>query len=184
MGGRVSKIGLISLLVVLVLSSFGGAVQATNRAPSVSVSSMDLLENISIQGVVQAISETAIVVEERGAVYEIVITPETVIVGDPVVGDLVLVEALEGPAGLVALYIEVLDTRMVGLVEELSITTLRVSGQQFNVTGQTQFVGNVIVGARVDVRAIPAAGGSYTAVYVEVLGPVQGFMAFLPLIEK
>ena len=58
--------------------------------------------------------------EPGGAVFEIAITPDTVIIGEPSVGDIVLVEALEEPGGLVALLIEVQNSQLAGPVREIS----------------------------------------------------------------
>ncbi len=65
---------------------------------------------ISIDGRVEAISDFAITVSYQGARYDATITPDTIIVGRPVVGDTVHLEATQEPSGSwIATYIQVLS---------------------------------------------------------------------------
>jgi hypothetical protein len=130
---------------------------------------------IRIFGVVASITATQIVVQdEAGMQYEIAITPDTVIMGEPVAGDFVHVEALVQPDNtLVARYIEVLNPPpppgnmiVVGTVVSASDTQLVVQGQG----AQHEFaVGEPQAGDWVYVEEMGEPGRGWIALYIEVL---------------
>ena len=137
--------------------------------------------NLVITGVVRSLSGAQIIVEEPGgAGFEIAITPATVIIGEPAVGDTVLVEALEEAGQLTALLIEVQNNPppppslvITGVVQSLSGVQIIVEepgGAVFAIaiTPATVIIGEPAVGDTVLVEAVEAAEGS-VALSIEAL---------------
>ncbi len=139
---------------------------------------------VPLFGMVNSVSESLLTLTVEGEPYsgtvELAITPETIIIGEPEVGDFVYVEAWAEPDGaLTAFYIEVFEDRIVGILEEINGNTLMVNGQQLVFSERTELVGSIAVNTTVAIRATVAPDGTVIARYIEAV--VMSVRIFLPL---
>jgi hypothetical protein len=107
--------------------------------------------------------------------FQVKVTGDTQISGQPVAGDLVLVRALQQTSGeLWATSISVVtgtEVQINGVIEAYAGSSITVDGQTMAVTSATQFVGTPVVGWLAQVRALQFSDGSLTARIVVVHEP-------------
>jgi Domain of unknown function (DUF5666) len=124
---------------------------------------------VEFMGIVEAISDTAWTISGR----VVNVDGTTEIVGNPVVGDNVEVEAVKGPDdALTARRIRREDAReqeveFQGAVQAIGATSWTIAGQVVTVNAATRIDGSPAVGDNVEVKANKAADGSLTATRIQ-----------------
>lgn len=160
-----------------------GAVAVTNQNVTVSVGAGQLTTvlnetppaaptfRVSGEGIVTQIGETWVIGGMEFSTDE-----ETIIVGNPQVGDLVSVEGhLLADGGRMADTIELLrhapENRFafIGTVETISATQWIVSGRAVEVNGETEIEDGIEVGANVEVKGIVHSDGTLLAASIRLV---------------
>jgi hypothetical protein len=120
---------------------------------------------VEFMGIVEAIGDTSWTISGQ----VVGIDASTKIIGSPVVGDNVEVEARKAPDGtLTAIKIqkenaEEQEVEFQGTVEAIGDTSWTISGQVVGIDASTQILGDPKVGDKVEVKANKAPDGSLTA---------------------
>ena len=144
----------------------GGEIDGTLTA--YFIAALESGEEFTTTGEVAAISAESITV----GTFDFAITPETVIDGDPQIGDRVTVLAETSSTGFVALSIaptpEPDDLFLMDFITALTDDTVTIADQVVNITADTEISGELRVGAPVFVYALRNNAGTYDAVLIEV----------------
>ena len=97
----------------------------------------------------------------------VLITPATVVIGDPQVDDLVWVMAEQKGTDLWAISVEEVDrtvdavpVEFEGVIEQIGVTTWQIAGRQVLIEDDTEIIGDAAVGKSAEVKALQAKADS------------------------
>ncbi|MDT8898674.1 DUF5666 domain-containing protein [Thermanaerothrix sp. 4228-RoL] len=137
-------------------------------------------------GVLNQMTEGAWIIGDQ----TVQVTPETELKGNPRLGDLVKVHAVQTDGGYVAHEIEKIRSfptagapqarnfKFYGTVESINGSTWVVSGVTVTVDTNTKLQGNPSVGSQVEVKALVQADGTYLATQIKVKESGSGRLDF------
>ncbi len=137
-------------------------------------------------GVLNQMTEGAWVVGDQ----TVQVTPQTEIKGNPQLGDLVKVHAVQTESGYAAREIEKIRSfptagapqarnfKFYGTVESINGSTWVVSGITVTVDTNTKLKGNPVVGSQVEVKALAQTDGTYLATQIKVKENGSGRLDF------
>ncbi|MCX8025933.1 MAG: DUF5666 domain-containing protein, partial [Thermanaerothrix sp.] len=122
--------------------------------------------------------------------HTVQVTPQTEIKGNPQLGDLVKVHAVQTDSGYVAREIEKIRSfptsgapqarnfKFYGTVENINGSTWVISGVTVTVNANTKLKGNPVVGSQVEVKALAQTDGTYLATQIKVKENGSGRLDF------